>query len=597
MTDGIYREPWSAFRELVSNAYDADATRVSIDTDYPFFEEVKVIDNGNGMSSETLAHLLENIGGSSKRTAAGKDLGTVAKEDPTKSPGGRKLIGKIGIGLFAVAQLTNKFQIISRTKGKKELVSATISIHSYKENELIEDDAKEHSSGSYFVHSEVDPDVDAHGTTIVLFSILPAVRRKLQSADVWETIAEQVEDDTLGQIEILKPPSYHIGQVGPTKIIAAVPALPWLKKDTPDDKFKKLFEAAIEEKASLREQKDLSHFDNYLEMIWRLSLCAPLPYIGEHPFNIEGAANISFFELSNNPKGAAIPIKVMPDQTIGQAYDLTENKIRNEENFSILIDGVNLKRPVLIDDELHGSKDLEKPMLFVGKAQSVFKGVDETRTGGELSFEAYLYWNSKIVPKESIGALVRINGASGTLFDPEFLSYKVSEQTRKRQITCEIFVQEGLDGAVNIDRESFNSSHPHYLYIQKWLHNAFRQFATRHKKIGREHREAKVANQTDAMVKAKQKHIRAVWEERRGTNYAIPTPKVVKDEEKGLFSTMVADTQISWPTNDEFDVNDFDWETSFATILEAYGVLTNLNPTERASLISDLIKLVKEMSK
>lgn len=36
VTDGIYREPWSAFRELVSNAYDADATEVTIDCDYPF---------------------------------------------------------------------------------------------------------------------------------------------------------------------------------------------------------------------------------------------------------------------------------------------------------------------------------------------------------------------------------------------------------------------------------------------------------------------------------------------------------------------------------------------------------------------------------
>lgn len=26
LTDGIYREPWAAFRELIANAYDADAT-------------------------------------------------------------------------------------------------------------------------------------------------------------------------------------------------------------------------------------------------------------------------------------------------------------------------------------------------------------------------------------------------------------------------------------------------------------------------------------------------------------------------------------------------------------------------------------------
>ena len=64
--------------------------------------------------------------------------------------------------------------------------------------------------------------------------------------------------------------------------------------------------------------------------------------------------------------------------------------------------------------------------------------------------------NCKIVPKETAGVLIRIRGASGTLFDPTFLNYQVSEQTRLRQITVEIFVREGLDSAINIDRESFS---------------------------------------------------------------------------------------------------------------------------------------------
>jgi DNA mismatch repair ATPase MutL len=33
VTDGIYRQPASAIRELISNAYDADATRVVIKKD------------------------------------------------------------------------------------------------------------------------------------------------------------------------------------------------------------------------------------------------------------------------------------------------------------------------------------------------------------------------------------------------------------------------------------------------------------------------------------------------------------------------------------------------------------------------------------
>ena len=66
VTDGIYRQPGSALRELISNAYDADATRVVISTDAPRFERIMVEDDGHGMTPEVLAHLLFHIGGSAK---------------------------------------------------------------------------------------------------------------------------------------------------------------------------------------------------------------------------------------------------------------------------------------------------------------------------------------------------------------------------------------------------------------------------------------------------------------------------------------------------------------------------------------------------
>src|SRR5262249_1177785 len=58
VTDGIYRQPGSAFRELISNAYDADATRVTIKTDAPRFERITIEDDGLGMTPVALANLL-----------------------------------------------------------------------------------------------------------------------------------------------------------------------------------------------------------------------------------------------------------------------------------------------------------------------------------------------------------------------------------------------------------------------------------------------------------------------------------------------------------------------------------------------------------
>lgn len=91
VTDGIYREPWAAFRELIANAYDADATRVIVETGAPDFKEIIVRDNGLGMSPETVAYILKSIGGSSKRTHVGEKLHTVSNIDHDCSP--RKELG------------------------------------------------------------------------------------------------------------------------------------------------------------------------------------------------------------------------------------------------------------------------------------------------------------------------------------------------------------------------------------------------------------------------------------------------------------------------------------------------------------------------
>lgn len=137
VTDGIYRQPGSALRELISNAYDADATRVVINTDAPRFERISVEDDGHGMGPEALAHMLLHIGGSAKRSEAGPGLGVTASHNPMCSPSGRRLIGKIGIGLFSVSQLTHTFQIITKVKDDDHRTVATVALRQYADEELV----------------------------------------------------------------------------------------------------------------------------------------------------------------------------------------------------------------------------------------------------------------------------------------------------------------------------------------------------------------------------------------------------------------------------------------------------------------------------
>ncbi len=214
-----------------------------------------------------------------------------------------------------------------------------------------------------------------------------------------------------------------------------------------------------------------------------------------------------------------------------------------------------------------------------------FSDANLARAGGCLSFEAYLYWNSKIIPKETTGVLIRIREASGTLFDPTFLNYQVSEQTRLRQITAEIFVHEGLDSAINIDRESFNYSHPHFLFIQKWLHRALRLLANRLKaRAAADLARAKARLRDEAL-----RYAVAVWNRRLGDDVDPP----FADPAVETLPTEVGGADIEWPAESiltgKGKVAGIGRISALAAILEAYGVLSGLRVEERGRLIRDIL--------
>ena len=222
VADGIYREPWAAFRELIANAYDADASYVIIDTGQPEFERITVRDDGAGMSPRVLAYVLKNIGGSSKRTTVGAELNTARADSPHLSPGGRPLIGKIGIGLFAVAQLTQHFQIITKTKGERHRLSATVILQTHEEESIIDDDT-DYVAGTVNILSQEVPEheKDSHGTSIVLYHLGNEVRRTLQSTRIWEAASVEA-----GSGESLRTaPRYHIGHIANGNSLD--PNLPW----------------------------------------------------------------------------------------------------------------------------------------------------------------------------------------------------------------------------------------------------------------------------------------------------------------------------------------------------------------------------------
>lgn len=545
VTDGIYRQPASALRELISNAWDADATSVTILTDAPRFSRIYVRDDGSGMSHETLARLLKSIGGSAKRRDEGKELGITSPEDPEKTPGGRPIIGKIGIGLFSISQLARRFEIITKTRGSTYRLVAQITLRTYSENAISEADDEgrdEYLSGQVLIRRERTDDVDAHGTDIILDDVKPRVRDILRSADRWESVAEREAAWNRGDLEAwssmrVEAPTFHSGYIGtlvdPSDDVAVLkvpPKLPWTAQDPPDSRMAKLVDA-VEGEFSRLDRPDLaSTLDTYLEMLWTLGLSAPVEYVDKHPFELTQADNIQLFWIMRE-RGKGLALDLSGGKTVRQAVEeqvkgspRLQDGLDPVGGFSVFVDGVKLKRPIRFKYYQTERRGLENAVMFVGRFEPNLSDISESARGGTLALDAYLFWTGRIVPKENNGVLIRIRGASGASFDPTFLNYQVSEQTRLRQITSELFVWRGLDAALNIDRESFNYAHPHVQLVTLWLHGAIRQLTNRLKDEAQRLRDTRRQIEAEIEKTSVGRTAINVWRRRQGDR---PLPEVV----------------------------------------------------------------------
>ena len=609
VTDGIYRQPGSALRELIVNAYDADATRVTVKTDAPRFDRIEVSDNGQGMSPGVLAHLLFNIGGSAKRHEEGKFYGITSEKDSLYSPGGRRIIGKIGIGLFSVSQLTRSFQIITKKKGDNFRTVATIILKQYSDDADIEGDGKhKYESGKVNIWREKAADTESHGTTIVLTNIRPQARDTLRSRDIWSAIEQAENTPEQDDQRPIEPPRFHIGRVDSSgemllKAGDNYSSLPWDATDDPKTAFSKLVNSVWNEIGVTSPNPKLGDiFDYYLRMVWQLALSIPLHYVEGHLFDkcLYGWAEA--FKISNTPKGQASRIELRDGVAIRDQLNLTE-KADPLSGFEVLFDDLKLARPIKYEDLPVTRHAINNPLIFLGQCRETFPNRPSELSGGSLAFEAYLFWNPKIAPVEHQGTLVRIHGASGTLFDSSFMRYQVSEQTRLRQITCEIFVQEGLDSALNIDRESFNTAHPHAVFITKWLYAALRQLANTEKKIGKELRDADRQAGKQKTLSSLEKIVNEVWSKEMDEASEPPAVKLAAEKEplEPRADTYVFNRSIVTPKQPASGSAQKQRESllekkleAITQILASFGLLDSLPKHKQESLLRAIYRILDE---
>lgn len=375
LSRGLYRSPASAIRELVSNAWDADASVVRIDTNYPNFLQLSIQDNGRGFTREEFETLMEGgIGNSQKRSDGANHS--------------RPLIGRLGIGMLGIAQICPSFVVSSVTKDGKSFRARVVLYDLLKKKLDNNDEAVVVTDvvniGAYDFDEETKSDKSRAGTLIIGDDIHPTFTKAFR--------------DSLKFEKFKKPP------------------LDWSK--------------ALKITSGVHSLQELG---DYWRLLWELSACCPLPYIN----------------ASALPSGL-----ISEDQARLESYD-----------FKVLVDGIQLAKPV----HLRGNPSGYTTKRIKQHAQKVY--------GNDLSFHGYIAVQEglQLKPDELRGILLRIKDVAIGYYDQSMLDFRSNEGPRNRWITGEIFVDKGLEDALNIDRDSFNRFHPEFRAVQEYVHTLLRK--------------------------------------------------------------------------------------------------------------------------
>lgn len=152
----LYSNTPAVLTEIISNAWDADATEVSITIDVDN-NEVIIIDDGHGMTKDDINHKFLNVGYA--RRESGRSHSDVLK---------RQVMGRKGIGKLAMFSLAKKIQVFSFQKGS-----------SPQAFEIDVDELQNciKSRDKYIAKSIEIPIGLNYGTTIKLFELKKAIDR------------------------------------------------------------------------------------------------------------------------------------------------------------------------------------------------------------------------------------------------------------------------------------------------------------------------------------------------------------------------------------------------------------------------------------
>ena len=403
ISEGLYRGPAGVFKELISNAFDANAKTVWISTGRPIFDVVSVRDDGDGMTLRKFKEVVSGgIGDSDKR---------INDEQLIK---GRQIIGRLGIGILGISQISHEFSIVSHSRNTQSAFRARVQMKDFRK-EILDNVAEPNPQSEQGERSE------SRGFTVGNYEA-EAIDFDPNKAGLMITATEPTEGfrRQLSEDEPLPIPKDFYAFTEWSRGKDTLATGPW-----------------------------------YRRMIWQMACLAPISYM---------SSGTTF----------------VGDNTMSKIASSLE-----EFDFSVIIDGVKLFKPILMPGpatqvQVGTTGGGENPFHFPLE-------LNEDVWGARLTVRGYLYSSAgtALHPSDVRGVLIRLRHVGVGEYDKSFLGYRYAEGPRFAWLTGELFVQEGLEDALTVGRDGFDAGHPHYIVLRRWLHDQLRSrvFPTLYKGI------------------------------------------------------------------------------------------------------------------
>lgn len=428
LSQGLYRTPAGAIKELISNSFDADAKLVRIHTDFPRFETFSCEDDGSGMSRDEFQRLMNRgIGSSYKRTS------NKVETDELERP----FIGRLGLGILSLAQICTRFDIVSHHKGSRSAFRATILFPAYTRAEMDKiakrsQHEEEVIQGGRYQLAEEEYESPKAGLRVFTKYLREPFRKRMRSLQHFAN-------------------KRVFGLSGPYKT------------------FNSFLDAIYSKEKKIQSLNLLSDYD---QLLFGLALSSPLPYVAERNLAVQPPA---MRQRQTELKNFAFRVQVdnlalahpacLPSDREGHAVEDCKFETSKREAFT-LADGPTKEELTVIQHQVNVIDSDERFNLYE------LRYSNKNVAGTPLEFSGYLMQQTgRLYPRDIQGVLIRLHNVAIGKYDNSMLTYPYAEGPRYSMVSCELFIKSGFEDALNIDRDSFSELHPHYIRVQSYIHS------------------------------------------------------------------------------------------------------------------------------